>query len=129
MNKEQVEEWHEMVFNDIINSNYKTVLLKIPRRFGKTHMLLKLANHYKSVHAVTICNRLSLPFAKYHSETSKICLVDNVDLIKSVPIGKDLLIMTTSNNVKILQDCKIFEMPEVERYQEIGGERLILYLK
>lgn len=96
--KQLVIEWQNDVIDKIVSDQKGKYNLCLPKRHGKTTMLLKLANFFGKVHVITPCEKILKPFKEFLSEESDILLIEEAEYvnIKKVNLLKYKLIIQTS---------------------------------
>lgn len=122
---EGLPEWQTLCFNHIIQNPTGTYLLVIPRRCGKSHLLVQLQKHFQSqgarvkVYTITLPGSLrNITFGPYPPtfDPCDVLLIYKVDLIHLTHEGHKptLIIKTSSTDDCVKNEPKstiVFEYP------------------
>jgi len=98
--QEELKTWQNNVIAKILSEKKGIYTICLPRRHGKTRMLLQLAEALKPVHVITTGTRTIRPFEPFITPLkSSVLLIDEVEHIsKEVDCTKyDLIIQTSAN--------------------------------
>lgn len=101
-----LNEHQQNIVHFVFHSKYKFKRLFLNRRYGKTRILLYLAQYYnqlgQSVHVVTTCARTMEQFLPFHTQNGPfdICLIDDIEHVDPlrIPHNAQYFIGTTSIN-------------------------------
>jgi predicted AAA+ superfamily ATPase len=95
--QEELKTWQNNVIAKILSEKEGIYTICLPRRHGKTRMLLQLAEALKPVHVITTGTRSIGVFEPYIDVESSILLVDEVEHVsKVIDYSKYKLVIQTS---------------------------------